>query len=140
MRNVSSVALAAMSALLSALLLTGLFSVSPASANDGLGYGDEFEQSEKKSEELEGMYGKNGHFSVPPLVLRPVNSGETHSSVNTTMVDPRKNTPIEISNARFTKRTPAEVFIQAAQIGMYAMAIGAIVLGLVAGSRAIRRR
>jgi len=94
--------------------------------------------SENKRQELEKKYGKQGHLSVPPLVVRPMNN--TDSSASGIIVDPTRNSPIDISKARFTKMTPAERFIQFSQIGLLVMALGAIVLTLVAVSRAIRRK
>jgi hypothetical protein len=83
-------------------------------------------------------YGKQGHLSVPPLVVRPMNN--TEGSASGIIVDPTRNSPIDISKARFTKMTPAERFIQFSQIGLLVMALGAVVLTLVAVSRAIRRK
>ena len=57
-----------------------------------------------------------------------------------TMVDPKLNAPIDISKAQFTKKTPADMFLQAAQVGLYAMGVGAIVLALIAATRSIRRK
>lgn len=57
-----------------------------------------------------------------------------------TMVDPKQNAPIDISKAQFTKKTPADMFLQAAQAGLYAMGVGAIVLALIAATRSIRRK
>jgi hypothetical protein len=94
--------------------------------------------SEDKREELEKKYGKQGHLSVPPLVVRPMNNSD--GSALGIIVDPTRNSPIDISKARFTKMTPAERFIQVSQIGLLVMALGSIVLILVAVSRAIRRK
>jgi hypothetical protein len=91
-----------------------------------------------KRQELEEKYGKQGHLSVPPLVVRPMNN--TEGSASGIIVDPTRNSPIDISKARFTKMTPAERFIQFSQIGLLVMALGAVVLTLVAVSRAIRRK
>ena len=57
-----------------------------------------------------------------------------------TMVDPKQNAPIDISKAQFTKTTPADMFLQAAQVGLYAMGVGAIFLSLIAATRSIRRK
>ena len=57
-----------------------------------------------------------------------------------TMVDPKLNAPIDISKAQFTKKTPADMFLQAAQVGLYAMGVGAIALALIAATRSIRRK
>ncbi len=57
-----------------------------------------------------------------------------------TMVNPNQNAPIDISKAQFTKKTPADMFLQAAQVGLYAMGVGAIALSLIAATRSIRRK
>ena len=57
-----------------------------------------------------------------------------------TMVNPQQNTAIDLSKVEFTKKTPSDVFIQAAQVGLYAMAAGALALSLFAATRAIRRK
>lgn len=48
--------------------------------------------------------------------------------------------PIEISSIRYTIKTPAERFIEAASFGLFAMLISALGLAAVVGSRAIRRK
>lgn len=120
-----------------------------------------------KRVELERKYGKEGRLLLPPLVIRPtrdtdddfLNSDASVKSssagfiaVNpaakdlesqlrtSTLVDPTENTAIDITKVRITKRTPADVFIQAAQVGLSAMAAGALFLSLLAVSRAIRRK
>lgn len=57
-----------------------------------------------------------------------------------TMVNLQQNSAIDLNNVKITKKTPADVFIQAAQVGLYAMAAGALALSVVAASRAIRRK
>lgn len=94
--------------------------------------------SEDKRQELERKYGKQGHLSVPHLVVRPMNN--TDRSASAIVVDSTRNSPIDISKARFTKMTPAERFIQFSQVGLLVMALGALLLTLVAVSRAIRRK
>ena len=106
-------------------------------SSDAINTGEKSE-SEDKREELEKKYGKEGHLSVPPLVVRPMNN--TDGSALVIIVDPTRNSPIDISKARFTKMTPAERFIQFSQIGLLLMALGAVALILVAVSRAIRRK
>jgi hypothetical protein len=59
---------------------------------------------------------------------------------NGTAVYPERNVPIDISNVKFTRKTPADVFIQASQVGLSVMAAGALVLSAIAASRAIRRK
>jgi len=76
-----------------------------------------------------------GFIAVNPAAKDSVVTVKTGTAVN-----PQQNTAIDISNVKLTKKTPADVFIQAAQVGLYAMAAGALFLSLVAASRAIRRK
>ena len=120
-----------------------------------------------KRVELEQKYGKEGRLSLPPLVIRPKRDTDDQALTSSatlgkasagfvainpaakdldtqlrtgTLVDPTQNTAIDISKVRITKRTPADVFIQAAQIGLYVMAAGALLLSALAVSRAMRRK
>lgn len=59
---------------------------------------------------------------------------------NSSAFDPNANRPIEMRNIHPTKKTPADVFIESAQIGVGAMAAGAAVLGVTAAVRGSRLR
>lgn len=120
-----------------------------------------------KRVELEQKYGKEGRLSLPPLVIRPKRDTDDQVLISSatvgnasagfvainpaakdldsqlrtgTLIDPTQNTAIDISKVRITKKTPADVFIQAAQVGLFAMAGGAVLLSVVAVSRTIRRK
>ena len=109
----------------------------------------------KRHEEIEQKFGKKGRLAVPPMVIRPMREnslGSDFVAVNPalkeaglaeasgTAVYPERNVPIDISNVKFTRKTPADVFIQASQAGLYVMGAGALVLSAIAASRAIRRK
>lgn len=109
----------------------------------------------KRHEEIEEKFGKKGKLAFPPMVIRPmietsvgsdfvaVNPALKEAGVaasNGTAVYPERNVPIDISNVKFTRKTPADVFIQASQAGLYVMGAGALVLSAIAASRAIRRK
>ena len=109
----------------------------------------------KRHEEIEQKFGKKGRLAVPPMVIRPMSensAGSDFVAVNPalkqagvaeasgTAVYPERNVPIDISNVKFTRKTPADVFIQASQAGLYVMGAGALVLSAIAASRAIRRK
>ncbi len=81
-----------------------------------------------------------GIASTNFIAINPMTAADGAAGGTGRAVNPQQNTPIDISKVRFTRKTPAEVFIQASQVGLYAMAAGAIVLGLIAASRAIRRK
>ena len=59
---------------------------------------------------------------------------------NSAAFDPTANRPIEMENVHPSSKTPADVFIQSAQIGVGAMAAGAAVLGIAAAVRGQRSR
>lgn len=90
-----------------------------------------------KSSESDAKVGKS---SAGFIAVNPAANGSVVTVKSGTMVDPKQNTAIDISNVKFSKKTPADVFIQAAQVGLYAMAAGALALSLLAASRAIRRK
>lgn len=117
--------------------------------------GPEHSPKNKRHEEIEQKFGKKGKLAFPPMVIRPMreaSSGSDFVAVNPalkqagvaeasgTAVYPERNVPIDISNVKFTRKTPADVFIQASQAGLYVMGAGALVLSAIAASRAIRRK
>jgi hypothetical protein len=59
---------------------------------------------------------------------------------NSAAFDPNANQPIQMQNVHPSSKTPADVFIQSAQIGVGAMAAGAAVLGIAAAVRGQRSR
>jgi hypothetical protein len=59
---------------------------------------------------------------------------------NSAAFDPNANQPIQMHNVHPSSKTPADVFIQSAQIGVGAMAAGAAVLGIAAAVRGQRSR
>jgi hypothetical protein len=130
---------------------------------------DESRETELKHQELEEKYGKDGHLSLPPLVIRPEGfTGPGRSTLvggagsyiglglgsatksqsgagyerptETVIINPEKNIAIDISAVSSARKTPADVFIESATTGLFAMGFGAVGLGVVAGTRAIRRR
>ena len=74
------------------------------------------------------------------IAINPMTAAEGTAGGTGRAVNPQQNIPIDISQVRFNRKSPAEVFIQASQVGLYAMAAGAIILGLITASRAIRRK
>jgi hypothetical protein len=59
---------------------------------------------------------------------------------NSAAFDPTANEPIQMQNVHPTSKTPADVFIESAQIGVGAMAAGAVVLAVTAAMRGVRFR
>jgi len=81
-----------------------------------------------------------GAASAGFIAINPAAKNSLVTSKAGTLVNPKQNVPIEISNVQFTRKTPADLFLQAAQVGLYAMGVGAVALSLIAASRAIRRK
>lgn len=84
--------------------------------------------------------GSVGIASAGFIAINPVSASNAGNAASGRAVNPEQSNPIDISQVKFSRKTPAEVFIQASQVGLYAMAVGAVALGLVAASRAIRRK
>jgi hypothetical protein len=99
--------------------------------------------------------GEQFQVAVPPMVITPdqdKDGSSVNSSVpdtagneqviepNSSVFDPNANRPIEMQNVRPNKKTPADVFIESAQIGVGAMAAGAAVLGVTAAVRGAKFR
>ena len=59
---------------------------------------------------------------------------------NSAAFDPNANEPINVQTINPTKKTPADVFIESAQVGVGAMAAGAAILGVTAAVRGSRFR
>lgn len=57
-----------------------------------------------------------------------------------TSFDPEQNLPVEIGTSQAGSKTPADIFIESATVGLIAMGVGAVSLGAIAGTRAIRRK
>ena len=116
---------------------------------------EENSHQDKKHQEIEQKFGKEGKLTFPPIVIRPIQEasvGASFVAVNPalqgaevgdlkgTVVYPERNVKIDISKVNFTRKTPADAFIQASQVGLYVMGAGALALSAIAVSRAIRRK
>ena len=92
-------------------------------------------------------YPKSAFKVSPPQGGRDVNAtvpdAEGNQQViepNSAAFDPNANQPIDMQNINPTKKTPADVFIESAQVGVGAMAAGAAILGVTAAVRGSRFR
>lgn len=90
--------------------------------------------------ESSGLDSGVGAASAGFIAINPAAKNSVVTSKPGTLVNPKQNVPIDISKVQFTRKTPADVFIQAAQVGLFAMGAGAVALSLIAVSRAIRRK
>ena len=78
-------------------------------------------------------------------VVAPLNSGQnppgsTPIGSDVQGIDPQAAPPVEVAGLRTTAKTPADLFMESATLGLAAMGIGALAIGGVAGVRAIRLR
>jgi hypothetical protein len=90
---------------------------------------------------------KQGFKVAPPKGGSSVNSSVPDTAGNQQVIepnssafDPTANKPIQMNQVHPGNKTPADVFIQSAQIGVGAMAAGAAVLGITAAVRGQRSR
>jgi len=90
---------------------------------------------------------KQGFKVAPPKGGSGVNSSVPDTAGNEQVIepnsaafDPTANQPIQMNQVHPSNKTPADVFIQSAQIGVGAMAAGAAVLGIAAAVRGQRSR
>ena len=90
---------------------------------------------------------KQGFKVAPPKGGSGVNASVPDTAGNEQVIepnsaafDPTANQPIQMENVHPSSKTPADTFIQSAQIGVGAMAAGAAVLGIAAAARGQRSR
>jgi hypothetical protein len=106
------------------------------------------DQDSDDEEGEEGTGSPKRSFKVsPPMNGAPANSSVPDTAGNEQVIepnsarfDPNANKPIQMQNIHPNKKTPADVFIESAQIGVGAMAAGAAVLGVTAAVRGVRFR
>ena len=104
-------------------------------------------KDESESEE-EGSEAPKSAFKVSPPqggqdVSASVPDADGNQQViepNSAAFDPNANEPINVQTINPTKKTPADVFIESAQVGVGAMAAGAAILGVTAAVRGSRFR
>jgi hypothetical protein len=105
-------------------------------------FGDDDEDEDEESE------GPKSAFKVSPPqggqdVTTTVPDADGNQQViepNSAAFNPNANEPINVQNINPTKKTPADVFIESAQVGVGAMAAGAAILGVTAAVRGSRFR
>jgi hypothetical protein len=168
MRKPASLAISVLLATLLAALLMPMSAfadddneVSPPSNSKGSNKSlTEKQETEEKHKEIEGIYKNPGRISLPPVVIKPkitkqnispvlpsqivpgsITSETTpDSEITFSPTSPKVGAEIDISKAGANSKTPAETFIEAAYVGLGAMALGAIALAISAGTRSIRRK
>lgn len=111
----------------------------------------EVEDSEEDSEEdsdaldineLKTRYGNSGSMEVPPLVVKPrvAEAAGESTGISGNSKQPELGKTIDLQNLRKRQDSPAAEFMEKAQVGLLAMGAGALALGGVATTRAVRAR
>jgi len=103
---------------------------------------------DESESEQEGSEAPKSAFKVSPPkggqdVSTSVPDADGNQQViepNSAAFDPNANEPINVQTINPTKKTPADVFIESAQVGAGAMAAGAAILGVTAAVRGSRFR
>lgn len=103
---------------------------------------------DESESEQEGSEAPKSAFKVSPPqggqdVSASVPDADGNQQViepNSAAFDPNANEPINVQTINPTKKTPADVFIESAQVGVGAMAAGAAILGVTAAVRGSRFR
>ena len=84
-------------------------------------------------------YNERGAFVVAPLGA-PGSGGGPRGGTPVSAIDPQAAPPISMEGVKPSAKTPSQIFMESATVGLTAMGVGAIALGGVAGVRAIRLR
>jgi hypothetical protein len=84
-------------------------------------------------------YNQRGQFVVAPLGA-PVANGDPGAAPKVSKIDPQSAPAISMQGVKPATKTPSDIFMESATVGLTAMGVGAIALGGVAGVRAIRLR
>jgi hypothetical protein len=84
-------------------------------------------------------YNKRGEFVVAPLGA-PGSGGGPRGGTPVSAIDPQSAPAISMQGVKTSAKTPSQIFVESATVGLTAMGVGAIALGGIAGVRAIRLR
>lgn len=112
---------------------------------------EKFEDEEEHEEEhSEGYEEGEESFVVPPVVIHPGGKGQHapgHSGqvipepyVPKGLADVSGDVPIRVDQVLPTAKTPTDLFVDSAVVGLGAVGAGALALGTMVGVRAIRAR
>jgi len=85
-------------------------------------------------------YNQRGAFVVAPLDGAAANGGKPAVAPKVSPIDPLSAPPIEMKGVQTSPKTPSDIFMESATVGLTAMGVGALALGGIAGVRAIRSR
>jgi hypothetical protein len=85
---------------------------------------------------------RGGRYEIAPIdpQLKNANGMAGQVSTHGAQIDPQNVPAVDVSGINPSAKTPADIFMESATIGLTAMGVGAIALGGVAGVRAIRLR
>jgi len=84
-------------------------------------------------------YNQRGQFVIAPLGA-PLANGDPGAAPKVSAIDPQSAPEISMQGVKPATKTPSDIFMESATVGLTAMGVGAIALGGVAGVRAIRLR
>ncbi len=87
-----------------------------------------------------GFGKRDKSYVVAPLNAGQNPPGSTPIGSDVQQIDPQQAPPIEVAGVHASAKTPADLFMESATLGLAAMGIGALAFGGVAGVRAIRLR
>ena len=82
---------------------------------------------------------QRGQFVVAPLG-GPGSNGGPGAGPTVSRIDPQSAPAISMKGVKPATKSPSQIFVESATLGLTAMGVGAIALGGVAGVRAIRLR
>ena len=82
---------------------------------------------------------QRGQFVVAPLG-GPDSKGGPGAGPTVSRIDPQSAPAISMQGVKPATKSPSQIFVESATVGLTAMGVGAIALGGVAGVRAIRLR
>jgi hypothetical protein len=82
---------------------------------------------------------QRGQFVVAPLG-GPGSKGGPGAGPTVSRIDPQSAPEISMNGVKPATKSPSQIFVESATVGLTAMGVGAIALGGVAGVRAIRLR
>jgi len=89
---------------------------------------------------LATAFSATSQYVVAPLNAGQNPPGSTPIGSDVQNIDPQAAPVIDVAGMHTSSKTPADLFMESATLGLAAMAIGGLALGGVAGVRAIRLR
>ena len=120
--------------------------------DDSEGEDGEYGEDGDENQQSDGDEDSDDSFVVPPVVIEPDGKGAHHAGpplggeepIEKTSIAPlgdvRGEHPVRVDEVRPEHKTPTDLFVDTALVGLGAVGAGALGLGAVVGVRAIRAR